>query len=290
MNFNKIIVIISYVILTVIISNCARNINFPKIEDGVFTTKDAEYYNSRKIKIITGDTLKSISRKYSVSIRELIRHNNLKTPYILKPGKTLLIPKGKKYKIRKGDSLYKIAECSNISIEDIRQRNKYIQEKKLKIGNIIKIPYFAEVDKCKKVANLKKQKNKKNVQTKKIFRWPVDGKVIATYGVKTSGRRNDGINIRAPYGSPVRASRDGKVIYRGNELPAWGNLILVKHNNGWTTAYAHLDKFFVKLGSELKTGDILGSVGKTGNVFEYQLHFQVRKKSKPLDPLKYLYK
>ena len=152
------------------------------------------------------------------------------------------------------------------------------------------MPYFAEINKCKAVVNFKKQKNKKYIKSKKIFRWPVDGKVIATFGIKTSGRRNDGINIKAPYGSPVRASKDGKVIYRGNELPAWGNLILVKHKDGWTTAYAHLDKFFVKLGSELKTGEILGSVGKTGNVFDYQLHFQVRKKSKPLDPIKYLYK
>ncbi|MEC6997693.1 MAG: M23 family metallopeptidase [Pseudomonadota bacterium] len=290
MNFKKIIVIILYVIMTFIVSNCARNISFPKVEEGIFTGKGGKHYNSRKIKIITGDTLKSISRKYSVSIRELIKRNNLKTPYILKPGKTLIIPMAIKYKIRKGDSLYKIAECSNISIEDIRQRNKYIQERKLKIGNIIKMPYFAEINKCKAVANFKKQKNKKYIKSKKIFRWPVDGKVIATFGIKTSGRRNDGINIKAPYGSPVRASKDGKVIYRGNELPAWGNLILVKHKDGWTTAYAHLDKFFVKLGSELKTGEILGSVGKTGNVFDYQLHFQVRKKSKPLDPIKYLYK
>ena len=89
-------------------------------------------------------------------------------------------------------------------------------------------------------------------------------------------------------GSPVRAAKAGKVIYRGNELPAWGNLVLVKHKNGWTTAYAHLEKFFVNVGTELKSGDILGSVGKTGNVDEYQLHFQVRKNSKPLD-LKYLY-
>ena len=87
----------------------------------------------------------------------------------------------------------------------------------------------------------------------------------------------------------MRAAKSGKVIYRGNELPAWGNLILVKHGNGWTTAYAHLEKFFVNVGTELKTGDILGAVGKTGNVDDYQLHFQVRKNSKPLDPMNFLY-
>jgi Membrane proteins related to metalloendopeptidases len=89
-------------------------------------------------------------------------------------------------------------------------------------------------------------------------------------------------------GNPVRAALEGKVIYRGNELPAWGNLILIKHKNNWTTAYAHLDKFLVKIGDNVKTGDIIGSVGATGNVKQYQLHFQVRRNSKPLNPIQYL--
>ena len=129
----------------------------------------------------------------------------------------------------------------------------------------------------------------KKTTFKRIFKWPTTGKVIATFGIKQSGRRNDGINIKAPEGSPVRAAKSGKVIYRGNELPAWGNLVLVKHENGWTTAYAHLEKFLVNVGADISTGDILGAVGKTGNVDDYQLHFQVRKNSKPLDPLKFLY-
>ena len=82
----------------------------------------------------------------------------------------------------------------------------------------------------------------------------------------------------------------GKVIYRGNELLAWGNLIIIKHKNNWTTAYAHLDKLLVKKGEIIKTGDIIASVGATGNVDKSQLHFQVRKYSKPLDPTKFLKK
>ena len=78
------------------------------------------------------------------------------------------------------------------------------------------------------------------------------------------------------------------MIYSGNELPAWGNLILIKHKNGWTTAYAHLDKVLVKLGEKVSTGNIIGSVGATGNVAKYQLHFQVRKNSKPVNPRNYL--
>ena len=184
-------------------------------------TKKKRFTVLKKLTITTGDTLKSISRRFSVSIRELISYNKLKPPYVLKPGKTILIPSAKKYKIKKGDSLYKIANCSNINLEDIKQRNKDIQERKLKIGKVIKLPYFSNINNCKKLPyKISKNKKKKNI-IKKIFKWPVRGEVVETFGIKKSGRRNDGINIKAPSGSPIRAAKSGKVIYRGNELLAW---------------------------------------------------------------------
>ena len=271
------------------LASCSDKFYNPKIERGIFSDIEKQYDKSRKIKIITGDTLKSISKKYNISINEIIRFNRLTPPYVLKPGKSILLPKYQKYKVKKGDTLFKIAECSLVTVADLKQRNKNLNEKKLIIGKIIRVPYFAKTKNCKNSFKNTKKKQPKKVTVKKIFRWPTSGKVIATFGIKNSGRRNDGINIKAPEGSPVRAAKTGRVIYRGNELPAWGNLILVKHDNGWTTAYAHLEKFFVNVGSDIKTGDILGAVGKTGNVDEYQLHFQVRKNSKPLDPLKFLY-
>ena len=281
-------ILILFIPLFFLIS-CTGKFYNPKIEKGVFSGKNHIFNKSRKIKVITGDTVKSISKKYNISIKEIIKSNKLKPPYVLKPGTTIILPKHKKYKIKKGDTLYKIAECSLVSVEDLKQRNRNLNEKKLMVGKVIKVPYFAELKNCKKFPKKNKIKKQQKVILKKIFKWPTSGKVIATFGNKKSGRRNDGINIKAPEGSPVRVAKSGKVIYRGNELPAWGNLILVKHENGWTTAYAHLDKFFVNLGAKLKTGDILGAVGKTGNVDDYQLHFQVRKNSKPLDPLKFLY-
>ena len=268
---------------------CSGKYYNPKVEKGIFSKKEIKQYKSKKIKIITGDTLKSVSIKYNISIKEIIRFNKLNPPYVLKPGKSILLPNYIRYKIKKGDTFIKIAKCSMIELEDLKQRNKNLNEKKLRVGKIIKLPYFSKPENCKKSVNKNKIKKNKKKVIKKLFKWPISGKVIVTYGVKSAGRRNDGINIKAPVGSPVRAAMSGKVIYKGNELPAWGNLVLVKHKNGWTTAYAHLEKFFVNLGAELKSGDILGSVGKTGNVDDYQLHFQVRKNSKPLDPLKYLY-
>lgn len=284
--------VLKYCIYILCICNligCGKNINFPKIEEGIFSGNKESFTQKKKIKILTGDSIKSISKKYGVSIRELIRFNKLKSPYILKPGKNIFIPDPIYYKIRKGDSLFKISKCSKVYVEDLLQRNKKIEKKKLQIGSRIKLPYFAKPELCKKTKKINRKNIKKNKKLEKIFKWPISGELIATFGSKGSGRRNDGINIKAPFGSPVRAAKAGKVIYRGNELPAWGNLILVKHENGWTTAYAHLDKFYVKLGTKVRTGDILGSVGKTGNVNDYQLHFQVRKYSKPLDPINYLF-
>ena len=130
----------------------------------------------------------------------------------------------------------------------------------------------------------------KSLPSAGIFKWPVVCNVIRNFGKQKGGRRNDGINIMSVNGIPVRAALSGKVIYKGNELPAWGNLILIKHKNDWTTAYAHLEKFLVNKGDNVRTGDIIGSVGSTGNVVNSQLHFQVRKKSKPLDTLRFLKK
>ncbi|PPR26561.1 MAG: Murein hydrolase activator NlpD, partial [Alphaproteobacteria bacterium MarineAlpha9_Bin4] len=247
MKYKKNIKFIIIVIITILITGCGKQLTFPKIEEGIFSDRQKKAYGEKRLKITTGDTLKSISDKYKVSIREIIKFNNLKKPYILKPGKTLSIPKPVRYKINKGDSLFKIAKCSRINIEDIVQRNNNLQERRLIVGKFINLPYFAKIEYCKNIKRKSNSKSKKSNYNKKLFKWPVIGRVIATFGIKNSGRRNDGINIKAPPGSPVRAAKSGKVIYRGNELPAWGNLILVKHNNGWTTAYAHLDKFYVKI-------------------------------------------
>ena len=137
----------------------------------------------------------------------------------------------------------------------------------------------------------KKNNTKKiPIKSEQIFIWPVQGSIIVNFGKQKGGRKNDGINIISVKGNPVRAAMSGKVIYRGNELLAWGNLIIIKHKNNWTTAYAHLDKLLVKKGEVIKTGDIIASVGATGNVDKTQLHFQIRKNSKPLDPIKFLKK
>ncbi|WP_284537318.1 peptidoglycan DD-metalloendopeptidase family protein [Pleomorphomonas sp. T1.2MG-36] len=120
------------------------------------------------------------------------------------------------------------------------------------------------------------------------FRWPVRGRVISAFGVKPGGERNDGINIEVPEGTPIKAAEGGQVIYAGNELKGFGNLVLVKHSNGFVSAYAHASEVLVQRGDSILRGQTIAKVGATGNVSRPQLHFEIRNGNRPVDPLPYL--
>ncbi|MCK0208385.1 peptidoglycan DD-metalloendopeptidase family protein [Starkeya koreensis] len=120
------------------------------------------------------------------------------------------------------------------------------------------------------------------------FRWPVRGRVISGYGPKPGGQQNEGINISVPEGTAVKAAEDGVVAYAGSELKGYGNLVLIKHADGWVTAYANNSALDVKKGDTVKRGQVIAKAGQTGNVTSPQLHFEIRKGSQPVDPSQYL--
>lgn len=120
------------------------------------------------------------------------------------------------------------------------------------------------------------------------FIWPVRGKILSTYGAKQNGSFNDGINIAAPEGKDVLAVADGEVVYAGNELEGYGNMLIVRHNNGWFSAYAHVQKMDVGLGSRVAQGQAIAAVGHTGDVGESQLHFGLRKDKQAVNPMDFL--
>ena len=122
-------------------------------------------------------------------------------------------------------------------------------------------------------------------ETGRPFLKPLQGRVLSSYGGKSDGRYNEGVNIAAKAGSPVRAARDGKVAYIGNAVEGYGNFILIKHGDEYITAYAHLGKALVKEGTVVKRGQVIGTVGTTGNVDRAQLHFEIRKGRKSIDPV-----
>lgn len=114
--------------------------------------------------------------------------------------------------------------------------------------------------------------------------WPVNGKIISNFGPTANGLHNDGINIAAPRGTPVHAAENGVVVYAGNQLRGFGNLLLIRHADGWVTAYAHNDTLLVKKGEQVKRGQVIARVGSTGNVSSPQLHFELRKGTEAVDP------
>lgn len=120
------------------------------------------------------------------------------------------------------------------------------------------------------------------------FQWPVRGAILSDYGPKPGGLHNDGINISASRGASVVAADNGVVAYAGNELRGFGNLLLVRHADGWMTAYAHLDDMLVERGAKVSRGQKIGTVGSTGNVSSPQLHFEVRRGNRAIDPRDHL--
>lgn len=116
------------------------------------------------------------------------------------------------------------------------------------------------------------------------FRWPAKGRMIAKFGPRGDNTHNDGINILVPQGTPVAAAEAGVVAYAGSELKGYGNLVLVRHQGNWVSAYAHNESLLVKRGDRVERGQIIAKAGKTGAVDQPQVHFELRQGSKPVDP------
>lgn len=116
------------------------------------------------------------------------------------------------------------------------------------------------------------------------FIWPVRGQMLSSFGPKSGGMRNDGINVGAPRGTPVVAADGGVIAYAGSDIPGYGNVVLIRHADGWMTTYAHLERIYVQREGAVKKGDMLGTVGTSGGLSTPQLHFEIRQGSQALDP------
>lgn len=257
-----------------------------------------------------GDTLYSISRRHNVPIKDLINANRLSSPYTLYVGQKLSLPTKQYHTVQRGESLYGIARMYNVDITTLSKINNLSTPYSLAVGQRLLLPASVSSSQAtgSKVAvasapattsdtfarNMKDEQKvyvpttppAKNRSAK--FLWPVQGTVISGFGNLGKGRKNDGINIKAPLGTAVKAADSGTVAYAGNELKGFGNLILIKHNDGWITAYAHNDRLFVKKGQKVTRGEKIATVGSSGSVTSPQLHFEVRTGKKAVNPRAYL--
>ena len=267
--------------------------------------------SSNAITVQRGDTLYSISRRYGVPLKDLINANNLHAPYTLHVGQVLNLPAKQYHTVQRGDTLYSISRQYNVDITSLSRVNNLQTPYSLNVGDRLVLPASvgnvpaASYSTAQSSASSASSAAVKTAYTpaksapvtdsyvapksrKTKFDWPVKGTIISGYGNLGSGRKNDGINIKAALGTNVKAADSGTVAYAGNELKGFGNLILIKHPDGWITAYAHNDRLFVKKGQKVSRGEKIATVGSTGSVTTPQLHFEVRSGKKAVNPRPYL--
>ncbi len=250
-----------------------------------------------------GDTVYALSRRHGVSVRAIIEANRLAPPYHLNVGQRIALPRERGHTVRRGDTLYSVARAYDVDVYGLARANRIKAPYTLYVGQRLRIPgsvqggsvRTASVAAPKAAPRLSRSRPKApaGVPTPpaasgKGFMWPIRGRLISGYGAKSKGLRNDGINIAAPRGTAVKAADNGVVAYAGNELRGFGNLLLVKHANGWVTAYAHNDTLMVKRGQKVAKGQVIAKVGSTGRVRTPQLHFELRKGKRTVDPKRYL--
>jgi murein DD-endopeptidase MepM/ murein hydrolase activator NlpD len=227
-----------------------------------------------------GESLAVIARRYDLSVSALARANKLKPNAKINIGDRISIP------------MEHIKIASREPVVDRSQRRNTI-------AGISSSNSSDVVDSAPPVENvqvaIQEPKSTENVMKKAepveavpSFRWPVHGRVISGFGPRLNGIQNDGINVAVPEGTPIRAAEEGVVAYAGNELKGYGNLVLIRHPNGYVSAYANASELLVKRGDKISRGQVVAHAGQTGNVTSPQLHFEIRKGSTPVDPTKYL--
>ncbi|MCY1647962.1 cell division endopeptidase DipM [Caulobacter sp. SL161] len=253
----------------------------------------------------TGDTLGEIAKRFNVSVKALAAENNLRATASLKKGQKIALPDGFRDK-----GPIRTTTTTRPTTPPANTYARVDSSAAAASTPSSPIPYTPSGAAPRPSAPVAAQpitpppsSGRTIIETaaapteaeiiasgKGKFAWPLRGDIISSFGVKGTGQRNDGLNIRAPQGTPVVSAADGEIAYAGNQVPTFGNLVLVKHADGWVTAYAHLSSTNVKMRQQVKQGEQLGTVGATGGVNEPQLHFEMRyaptakDKAKPVDP------
>jgi len=227
-----------------------------------------------------GDTLMSIARHNRMPVAELARANHLPPGAKLKVGMKIAVP---------AKAAAAVAQPAAVAAAPVAAPAPAVHVAAAAPAGPVQKANLAVATTTPQEAVVKPAVQKAEATgALPTFRWPVRGRVIAAYGANTNGKSNDGINVAVPEGTPVKAAEDGTVTYAGNELKGYGNLILVRHSNGYVSAYAHASELLVKRGDTIKRGQVIAKSGQSGEVGSPQLHFEIRKGSTPVDPLHFL--
>jgi murein DD-endopeptidase MepM/ murein hydrolase activator NlpD len=222
-----------------------------------------------------GDTAYGIARCLQIDLSDLVALNAMEPPYLIRVGQSMLVPAGAR-----------LTQCqAKLKAGAVRTGNEEGLEPnpnswEVKHSLLISPPAIAEDQYAVLPAPPPRAGG--------TFLWPVKGEIISEFGLKPGKLRNDGINIAAPIGTVVRAAENGVVAYAGNELRGYGKMLLIRHEGGWITAYAHNNELLVEQGALVVRGEVIARVGKSGGVDRPQTHFEIRRGEKAIDPDKHL--
>ena len=257
-----------------------------------------------------GETLYAVSRRYNVDLRSLALLNGLSRPWLVYPGDELLLPSLARDLARAPAMLASAASRSAMITPDLSRPGPLAAPPPLRSASAagsatataaaapaagpLRSPASPAASAARPPAAAAPAPTRSPPRPSPAasagpgdFIWPVSGELLKGYG-PAAGGRNDGVNIAAARGSPIRAAGGGEVVYAGSELAGFGNLILIRHPGGWVTAYAHADSMAVREGDLVRQGQAIATVGATGNVSTPQVHFELRKGKEPVDPAQHL--
>ena len=238
-----------------------------------------------------GDSLYAISRRTGVSVAELKRINGITNVRAIRPGVRLTLGGSG---TRSPAPASQVASRTNVTPRSqIRAKSittvPIVRSKGAPLGGAQQ-PRILNQRPDTPIATKPQQSTARApiADTQQKFRWPARGRVIAPFNHSGQGTKNDGINIALPLGTGIEAAEGGVVAYAGSELKGYGNLVLVRHDNGWVSAYAHASEIMVKRGDRVTRGQVIAKAGRSGDVTQPQLHFELRKGAKPVDPMPFL--
>jgi murein DD-endopeptidase MepM/ murein hydrolase activator NlpD len=268
------------------LGGCTNDVMATLVDKGAYRASAAA---GQIVVVGQGDTLHTVARRYGVTLPALIASNGLKPPYFIVPGQRLVLPAPGRHIVESGDTLFDISRKYGIDMASLARANNLTGSFLIVVGQQLVLPASARVAAPAQgdrpaVAALPDPAPLAGGR----FAWPLRGTVIEEFGAKGGGIRNDGINIQAVAGDSVLAAENGVVAYAGNELPGLGNLLLIRHSDGWVTAYAHNDQLLVRRGDTVNRGQRVATAGSSGSVRAPQLHFEIRLGSEAVNPLEYL--
>lgn len=246
--------------------------------------------------VARGETVYQIARRYGAEPGALVRLNRIAPPYRLYAGQRLVLPGASAEAPAVQTTAQSAAQPAASPIDrkasTTTRKSPQTSTKRLTRSRPTTSPAPRKVLPSKRVVVKRAPSISASVKpppSRGGFLWPLNGgRVLSRFGTLGKGLQNDGINILAPRGTPIRAVQNGVVAYSGNELRGFGNLLLIKHTGGWISAYAHNDQLLVKTGDQVRRGQVVSRVGSTGSVDKPQLHFELRRKNRAVDPERYL--